>query len=233
MPEHAWGDEVLASGQRLLVVDGDPLRSKLLVASLRQLRATEFITEHDPSRAVARLRNEPFDAALVAWALEPISGLDVCSAARASGFDGVITLLGGRAREEDVVHALVVAGADDLVPHPVSGSVLAARLLAAGRRRQRKSTGPASVMFRSGVQAELRVKQRSLPLSPVEARILEMLMTSEGPLGNEHLAPLSGEPPVPNLNALRVHIARLRAKLGPQSWRIATETGGYSFRRGD
>lgn len=229
----AWGDGVLHSSQRVLLVDADPLRSKLLVASLERLPSTEFVLEADPHRALGRLRHEAFDAALVSWSLEPISGPDLCSLARAQGFDGVISLLGGRVREEDVVHALVVAGADDLMPLPVSGTVLAARLLAAGRRRQRKSAGPAAVVLRSGVQAELRVKQRTQPLSPVEERILQTLMASERPVAAEQLAPLGGDPPTPNLNALRVHIARLRAKLGPQSWRIMTVTGGYQFRRGD
>jgi DNA-binding response OmpR family regulator len=228
---HAWGDTTSLGRLRVLVVDADEIRAQLVGLSLRRVHRYDTALEPDPTRALARLGAEAFDAALVSWSLEPIQGPDVCSAARASGFDGTLVLIGGRARDEDVVQALVFAGADDFVVEPTSATVIAARLFAAARRRRRATTRPGAFVLRSAESAELCLEDRSVRLSPVECRILEALMSSEAPVPSERLAPRGGAPPTPRLGALRVHVTHLRAKLGPDAWRIETVPGGYRFRR--
>ena len=147
-----------------------------------------------------------------------------------------ILVLSAVGDEEQKVRALE-AGADDYITKPFGARELVARLQAALRRAGRGSEEPAVTVDGLHVDLAARTVKRdgeSIHLTPIEFDLLRVLVRNRGRLMT-HRALLSevwGPQFVDDIQPLRTHIARLRAKIEPAGGPryIVTDPGvGYRF----
>jgi|RhiMethySRZTD1v2_1073278.scaffolds.fasta_scaffold10945_11 two-component system, OmpR family, alkaline phosphatase synthesis response regulator PhoP len=124
--------------------------------------------------------------------LPGMDGFAVASELRRTGFFVPILMLTARGRAEDVLKGFE-AGADDYLPKPFELSILMARIRGLLRRKQwlLRSTGtsptaPAADVFDFAgktidfTRLELRVGDKQLPLTLMEASLLRYLVQHEG-----------------------------------------------------
>jgi DNA-binding response OmpR family regulator len=145
-----------------------------------------------------------------------VDGLAVCAVLRARSSLPVI-MLGSSRADDDVVRAFAL-GADDYVTKPVGERMLLARAQAVMRRARRLEDAR---VFRCGdvaLDAErrtLRWKNIEVHLSPIEARVLMMLMRYSGrTVSAERLMTATQSVGgVPARSALNQVIYRMRRKL--------------------
>jgi two-component system KDP operon response regulator KdpE len=149
-----------------------------------------------------------------------------------------ILVLSAVGEEDQKVRALE-AGADDYITKPFGTRELVARLQAALRRTTPAEGEPAVVV--EGLEIDLagRAVRRAgelIHLTPIEFELLRTLVRNRGRLMT-HRALLSevwGPGYVDDIQPLRTHIARLRAKIEPEGGGgpryIVTDPGvGYRF----
>ena len=125
---------------RVLIVEDEV---KLRVNLVRVLSRRAFTMEQAATVAEAKrlLSERPYDAVLLDWQLPDGSGLDVCTAIRATNRDVHIIMFTGRADHADRLRAFD-AGVDDYVVKDVDIEELGARLRAVARRRGAPTTMP-------------------------------------------------------------------------------------------
>ena len=217
---------------RILVVDDDPA----MVGAITALVGTEghqVITAYDGLTAVRRYREDRPDIVLLDLAMPGPDGFTVAGQMRAEG-DAPIVVVSGESKEAAKVRALGI-GADDYIVKPFGRAELLARIAAVMRRADR-TAGPAagsagasgSGALRAGNLAidagrhEVRVSDAILNLTPIEYRLLEILVRANGDVVPHLQLARAGWPAEadPDLLWLKPHIARLRAKVdaagGPQ-----------------
>ena len=175
------------------------------------------------------LRDQPFDAWLIDWQLPDGSGRDWLAAQRAHGVSTHAWILTARQGLDSRVSGLD-AGADDYLVKPVAPEELSARLRALARRLQGQG-GPS--LADAGVQIDLAARQVRLhgervTLTGREWTVLEALALRPGrTVSKRELERLVlGPESELHSNALEVHVAALRRKLGRDV--VQTERGlGY------
>jgi DNA-binding response OmpR family regulator len=212
---------------RILVVDDDPA----MVGAITALVGTEghqVITAYDGLTAVRRYREDRPDIVLLDLAMPGPDGFTVAGQMRAEG-DAPIVVVSGESGEAAKVRALGI-GADDYLVKPFGRAELLARIAAVMRRADR---GGSSATATSGPLAagnltidagrhEVRVGDQVLNLTPIEYRLLEILVRAGGDVVPHLQLARAGWPAEadPDLLWLKPHIARLRSKLdaagGPQ-----------------
>jgi DNA-binding response OmpR family regulator len=215
---------------RLLLLEDDPI----LGEGLRDwLRADGHVVDWCRTLAAARaaVQGEPFDAWLLDWQLPDGSGKQWLVERQRAGATPPTLLLTARAELADRIEGLD-GGADDYLVKPFAPEELAARLRACLRRRQpmRKPLWPDLELD----LVERRVWQGGgvVELTAREWALLEALaLRSERWVSKSDLERLvhgfDGEPAASN--ALEVHVAKLRRKLGRDA--IETLRGmGYRVR---
>ncbi|MFN3859976.1 MAG: response regulator transcription factor [Roseateles sp.] len=219
---------------RLLLLEDDPV----LGEGLRDFLAAEgHVVDWCRNLATARatLRGEPFDAWLLDWQLPDGSGRQWLGELRAAGRQTPALLLTARDQLADRIDGLD-AGADDYLVKPFAPEELAARLRRLLRRQQGGTQGLA---LGPGVQADLAgrrawVDGRPVELTAREWAVLEVLGLRAGRWVSKDLLErlihgFSGE--AASSNALEVHVANLRRKLGRDS--IESRRGmGYRVQGG-
>jgi two-component system KDP operon response regulator KdpE len=148
-----------------------------------------------------------------------------------------ILVLSAVGEEEQKVRALQ-AGADDYITKPFGSRELVARLQAALRRVRREDEQP---VIRAGaleIDLAARVVSRAgepVHLTPIEFDLLRVLARNRGRLMTHRdlLRQVWGPEYVDDVQPLRTHIARLRAKVEPDGSSpryVVTEPGvGYRF----
>ena len=217
---------------RILVVDDDPA----MVGAITALVGTEghqVITAYDGLTAVRRYREDRPDIVLLDLAMPGPDGFTVAGQMRAEG-DAPIVVVSGESKEAAKVRALGI-GADDYIVKPFGRAELLARIAAVMRRANRSggpaagSTGPSgsgplqagNLAIDAGRHA-VRVGESVLNLTPIEYRLLEVLVRANGDVVPHLQLARAGWPAEadPDLLWLKPHIARLRAKVdaagGPQ-----------------
>jgi DNA-binding response OmpR family regulator len=217
---------------RILVVDDDPA----MVGAITALVGTEghqVITAYDGLTAVKRYREDRPDLVLLDLAMPGPDGFTVAGRMRAEG-DAPIVVVSGESSEEAKVRALGI-GADDYLVKPFGRAELLARIGAVMRRSDRAtgaggaaaaigSSGPlvtGNLKMDSG-RHEVHVAGSLLNLTPIEYRLLELLVRAGGDVVPHLQLVRAGWPSEadPDLLWLKPHIARLRSKLtaasGPQ-----------------
>jgi DNA-binding response OmpR family regulator len=220
---------------RILVVDDDPA----MVGAITALVGTEghqVITAYDGLTAVRRYREDRPDIVLLDLAMPGPDGFTVAGQMRAEG-DAPIVVVSGESKEAAKVRALGI-GADDYIVKPFGRAELLARIAAVMRRADRaigSGTGAGSGHGASGSgpleagnlsidsgRHEVRVGDVILNLTPIEYRLLEILVRASGDVVPHLQLARAGWPAEadPDLLWLKPHIARLRAKVdaagGPQ-----------------
>jgi DNA-binding response OmpR family regulator len=218
---------------RLLLLEDDPI----LGEGLRDfLRADGHVVDwcRNLSQARAAVRGEPFDAWLLDWQLPDGSGRAWLGELRRAGLQTPALMLTARDALVDRIEGLD-GGADDYLVKPFAPEELAARLRVVLRRQQPNLQGLRLVhelqvdlagrrVWVEGVVAELTAR---------EWTVLEALCLRAGRwVSKDDLERLvhgfDGE--AANSNALEVHVAKLRRKLGRDS--IETLRGmGYRVRQ--
>jgi DNA-binding response OmpR family regulator len=216
---------------RLLVAEDDPgLRSVLERALRRNGYAVDAVADGD--RALACLRGLTYDAVVMDWRMPGRPGVDVVRAARRAGARVPILMLTARDTTADRVEGLD-AGADDYLVKPFELAELLARLRALLRR-------PAVALdpvLRAGdleldlSTRELLVAGEPVPLTARELAIMEVLLRRQPAVVDRRTLAVSAwddESAAVGSNTIDVHLARLRAKLGPAGAVIRTVRGvGY------
>jgi DNA-binding response OmpR family regulator len=222
---------------RILVVDDDPA----MVGAITALVGTEghqVITAYDGLTAVKRLREERPDIVLLDLAMPGPDGFTVAGRMRAEG-DAPIVVVSGESSEEAKVRALEI-GADDYLVKPFGRAELLARIGAVMRRAERGGTaasaasGPlvAGNLAMDSGRHEGRVGETLLNLTPIEYRLLELLVRANGDVVPHLQLVRAGWPAEadPDLLWLKPHIARLRSKLDAASGPKLIPVRGVGYR---
>ncbi len=228
-----------ATQPRVLVVDDEPQIVRALKVVLREA-GFEAVPAETGSQALDLAAVRPPDAAIVDLVLPDTDGIAVTRTLR-EWSEMPILVLSAVGEEEQKVRALE-AGADDYITKPFGARELVARLNAALRRAARGEGEPR--IEADGLEIDLagRVVRRDgepIHLTPIEFDLLRALARNRGRLMTHRklLAEVWGPEYVDDIQPLRTHIARLRAKIEPDGdggtggpRYIVTDPGvGYRF----
>jgi two-component system KDP operon response regulator KdpE len=221
---------------RVLVVDDEPQIVRALKVVLREA-GFEAVPAETASEALDLAAVRPPEAAIVDLVLPDLDGVEVTRKLR-EWSEMPILVLSAVGEEEQKVRALE-AGADDYITKPFGTRELVARLHAALRRAGRGEGEPSIEI--DGLEIDLagRVVRRGgepVHLTPIEFDLLRVLARNRGRLMTHRklLAEVWGPEYVDDIQPLRTHIARLRAKIEPDGAPgprfIVTDPGvGYRF----
>jgi two-component system, OmpR family, KDP operon response regulator KdpE len=225
-----------AKAPRVLVVDDEPQIVRALKVVLREA-GFEAVPAETASQALDLAAVRPPDAAIVDLVLPDGDGVEVTRRLR-EWSEMPILVLSAVGEEEQKVRALE-AGADDYITKPFGARELVARLQAALRRAARVEEEPSIVVEGLEIDLAARVVLREsepVHLTPIEFDLLRVLVRNRGRLMTHRklLADVWGPEYVDDIQPLRTHIARLRAKIEPEGTDapryIVTDPGvGYRF----
>ena len=224
---------------RVLVVDDEPQIVRALKVVLREA-GFDAVPAETAAEALDLAAVRPPDAAIVDLVLPDLDGIAVTRTLR-EWSEMPILVLSAVGEEEQKVRALE-AGADDYITKPFGARELIARLQAALRRAARGEEQPTIVAEGLEIDLAARVVRRNgepIHLTPIEFDLLRALARNRGRLLTHRklLAEVWGPEYVEDIQPLRTHIARLRAKIEPDGEAgaggpryIVTDPGvGYRF----
>jgi two-component system KDP operon response regulator KdpE len=221
---------------RVLVVDDEPQIVRALKVVLREA-GFESVPAETAAQALDLAAVRPPDAAIVDLVLPDGDGVEVTRTLREWSAMPIL-VLSAVGEEEQKVRALE-AGADDYITKPFGARELVARLQAALRRTAPAADEPAITVQGLEIDLAARAVRRngeSIHLTPIEFELLKSLVRNRGRLMTHRalLAEVWGPGYVDDIQPLRTHIARLRAKVEPEGAAgpryIVTDPGvGYRF----
>jgi two-component system, OmpR family, KDP operon response regulator KdpE len=221
---------------RVLVVDDEPQIVRALKVVLREA-GFEAVPAESASEALDLAAVRPPEAAIIDLVLGDMDGIELTSKLR-EWSEMPILVLSAVGEEEQKVRALE-AGADDYITKPFGTRELVARLHAALRRAAGGEEEPTILV--DGLEIDLAARvvrrgQEAIHLTPIEFDLLRVLARNRGRLMTHRklLAEVWGPEYVDDIQPLRTHIARLRAKIEPPGSAtprfIVTDPGvGYRF----
>jgi two-component system KDP operon response regulator KdpE len=229
-------DAAPAKPVRVLVVDDEPQIVRALKVVLREA-GFEAVPAETGSEALDLAAVRPPQAAIVDLVLPDIDGVEVTRRLR-EWSEMPILVLSAVGDEEQKVRALE-AGADDYITKPFGARELVARLQAALRRTTPAEDEPTITVEGLEIDLAARMVRREgepVHLTPIEFELLRALVRNRGRLMTHRalLAEVWGPGYVDDIQPLRTHIARLRAKIEPGGAQgprhIVTDPGvGYRF----
>ncbi|MBQ7871769.1 MAG: response regulator transcription factor [Oscillospiraceae bacterium] len=201
--------------ERLLLVEDDAAITRTLLSFLRT-EGFEAGAAAGQDEAVALLRAEPFDLALVDISLAQGNGFAVCAAAK--GLDVPVIFLTASDDEYSVVTGLDM-GADDYISKPFRPRELISRIRSVLRRcGKRQSVLQLGDVAVDTVKGTVTRQGADLFLSALEYRLLLIFLNNRGQILSrarllEELWDSAGE--FVEDNTLTVYIKRLREKIEP------------------
>ncbi len=225
-----------AKPPRVLVVDDEPQIVRALKVVLREA-GFEAVAAETAAQALDLAAVKPPDAAIIDLVLPDGDGVEVTRSLR-EWTQMPILVLSAVGEEDQKVRALE-AGADDYITKPFGTRELVARLQAALRRTAPAADEPTIEV--DGLDIDLAARSvrrgsRPIHLTPIEFELLRTLARNRGRLMTHRalLAEVWGPQYVEDIQTLRTHIARLRAKIEPERQGapryIVTDPGvGYRF----
>ena len=203
---------------RLLIVEDEPAIALALEDDL-SLEGYDVTVVHDGLEALKRAREGTFDAILLDVMLPGKDGFEICRELRRIRIRTPILMLTARAQEAEKVLGLE-AGADDYVTKPFGIRELRARIAALLRRSQVDAPAATVKVGEAEIdleRAEIRRGGETLPLTPLEFRLLQTFVRSRGRILTR--AQLISEAWGPNTfvsdRVVDNHIGSLRKKLEP------------------
>jgi two-component system KDP operon response regulator KdpE len=212
----------------VLVVDDEPQIVRALKVVLREA-GFEAVAAESASAALDLAAVRPPEAAIVDLVLGDMDGIELTRRLR-EWSEMPILVLSAVGEETQKVRALE-AGADDYITKPFGTRELVARLQAA-LRRVRVEDEPTIVA--GGLEIDLagRIVRREgemVHLTPIEFDLLRVLARNRGRLMTHRklLVEVWGPEYVDDIQPLRTHIARLRAKIEPEGG--ATAGAGFRY----
>jgi two-component system KDP operon response regulator KdpE len=225
---------VSGEAPRILVVDDEGQILRALKVVLREA-GFEVAAAETAAQALDLAAVRPPQAAIVDLVLPESDGVEVTRRLR-EWSDMPILVLSAVGDEEQKVRALE-AGADDYITKPFGTRELIARLQAALRRAGRPKDEPALTV--DGLQIDLAARTvkrdgEAIHLTPIEFDLLRALVRNRGRMLTHRalITEVWGPQYVDDIQPLRTHIARLRAKIEPGEKQrfIVTDPGvGYRF----
>ena len=211
---------------RILVVDDEPEIADLVGVYLKSEGWTVF-TCGTGADALACVRREAIDLAILDVMLPDLSGFTLCSEIRREHRFPVL-MLTAKADDMDKITGLTI-GADDYITKPFNPLELVARVKAQLRRFTRynesgRDAPSADLIDFNGLVVnrgthECWLYDKPLALTPIEFDILWMLCENRGQvISAERLfETVWGEKYLDRNNTVMVHIRRLREKMGEPS----------------
>ena len=219
---------------RILLIDDDEHLGAPLAAYLRRFDF-ELVQALRPSAGLERLRDEPFDAAILDVMLPELDGFELCRTIRRESSVPLI-MLTARGEVMDRVVGLEL-GADDYLPKPFEPRELAARLQTILRRPRRaaESAVPQRLVF-DGLEIDLERRQvvrggESVELTGTEFELLAMLAREPQKVfsRDQILNRLRGHDVDIYTRAVDILVSRLRKKLEPLDCIKTLRNAGYAF----
>jgi DNA-binding response OmpR family regulator len=222
----------------ILVVDDDPTNAKLLNFLLRD-QGYQVTTTSAPSQALKTLEEDEVDLIILESILPEMSGFDLCRLIRDQQHTPII-FLSTLTTVKDIVTGLQ-AGADDYLAKPYDPGELLARIWSLLRRSEQLTNGQSNlrntdlILDPSKNEVTLLRTGQSIVLTPLEARLLRVLISSPGhTLTRDALVvKVWGYDYEKMSNQLDVYISRLRTKLevDPSQPRliVTVRAVGYRF----
>ncbi|WP_332713862.1 response regulator transcription factor [Pelagibacterium mangrovi] len=216
----------------LLVEDNEDLGE----AVQQRLRSSGHSIEwvRDGSEVVEAAQSGPFDAVILDLMLPNRDGIGLIAEMRLRKFDAPILVITARSEIDDKV-SLLDLGADDYLVKPFDLRELEARLRALIRRTGGQTSSVVGIgnleLNIAGLNATIGGK--TLDLGRREFRLLEILVTHAGKVvaKDRLMNQLFNFDESVSINALELHISRLRRKLEPSDVEIGTIRGvGYMMR---
>lgn len=212
---------------RILVVEDDELLGEGLVTSLRrQAHTVDWV--RDGTAAVAALRSESFDLAVLDLGLPREDGFVVLSKVRAAGVAVPVLILTARDQSSDRVRGLDL-GADDYLTKPFDLNELLARVRALHRRAQGLAS---NVLVHGDIRLDVSANLltylgRVVDLPRREFALLRTLLESAGRVLTREAAMqrVYGWDEDVESNVLEVHVHHLRKKLYPELIRTVRGVG--------
>ncbi len=208
-----------AEAPRVLVVDDELQILRALRVVLREA-GFEVVAAQNVAEALDRAAVRPPQAAIVDLVLPDGDGIEVTRRLR-EWSEMPILVLSAIGEEDQKVLALE-AGADDYVTKPFGARELVARLQAALRRAGGSASGEESRVEVDGLIVDFGARTVSrdgepVHLTPIEFDLLRVLARNRGRLMTHRalLTEVWGPGYADDVQALRTHIARLRAKIEP------------------
>ncbi|TCW75502.1 DNA-binding response regulator [Burkholderia sp. SRS-46] len=198
----------------ILLVEDDELTGCSVKAGLCQAGFTVDWTR-DGHKADLALVTTTYALVILDLGLPGISGAEPLERLRGSGNDVPVLIL---AAKGTAAHRVLDAGADDYLDKPFDLSELIARCRALLRRSQRRSVN--LIQYRdltiSTAAKTIAIGDAHVTLTSREWAILIQLLTNQGiPQSRTRLEEsLYGWQKVIESNAIEVHVAKLRKKLG-------------------
>jgi two-component system KDP operon response regulator KdpE len=230
-PQGGSGGRDLINRPRVLVVDDEPQIVRALKVVLREA-GFEAVPAETASAALDVAAVRPADAAIVDLVLPDGDGVELTRRLR-EWSDMPILVLSAVGEEEQKVRALE-AGADDYITKPFGARELVARLQAALRRMAPAEQEPRITVEGLEIDLAARLVRRDgapVHLTPIEFDLLRVLVRNRGRLMTHRklLAEVWGPQYVEDVQTLRTHIARLRAKIEPEGAAGAGGVGGPRY----
>ena len=217
---------------RLLLIEDDALLASGLQVALRR---AHYTVEHvaDGAAAVAALRDNTFDLAVLDLGLPRLDGTAVLQTVRASGNDLPILILSARDAMRDRIGGLDL-GADDYLVKPFELDELLARLRVIARRRSGRAVNRIAL---GSLVLDLDHQSATIREEPVELKRLEFMLLklmAESPQRVFSRAQLEeslyGWGEGAESNTIDVHVHHLRKKLGAD---VVKTIRGVGYRLGD
>ena len=203
----------------ILVVEDD---ANILNLIRLYLERDGFAVTGAPSgtQALELLRTREFDACVLDVMLPGMSGLDVLKTLRNAGNATPVLIVSARNQDAERIEGLSL-GADDYLGKPFNPNELVARVHALLRRSASGSSSAPTTLRAGSLELDtasctLRDDGRSVPLTPMEYRILHALMRAPGRVFTKaqlYEAASGEEAAVGAEAAMMVHISNLRAKI--------------------
>jgi len=156
----------------------------------------------------------PFDVILLDINLPLMNGLQVCEALRAEGVDIPVLMLTARDTVDDKL-AGFQAGTDDYLVKPFDMQEMVARVRSLAKRRSAQAKKLKLADLEVDLLAKTAKRQgQQLELTPTGWKLLEVLMRASPDVVSKEVLEQSvwGED-LPDTNALKVHLFRLRNKV--------------------
>jgi two-component system KDP operon response regulator KdpE len=233
---------VMTVGNKILVVDDDPVFGRLVERVLSQ-KGYEVLNASNGEEGLRFLFNHRPDMVLLDVVMPRMDGWQTCRRIRDISDVPIIMLTAHEQDEEDVVRGLD-CGADEYLAKPVGGEELVARVRAVMRRAELPfPQEEKEITFSDGfltvdiAQRQVSTNGKRVRLTPIEFRLLALLVQNAGHIltHEQLLEKVWGWEYTNDLDYVRIYIWHLRQKIEPdpaQPKYIITEPGvGYCFRK--
>ena len=204
---------------KILIADPDRELVTILAYWLRSHGHDPLIAQ-DASETLTHWRERAPDLVVLDFALPGVNGPPFCRRLRQEGTGLIVVLTDPRQGEEEV--RALEEGADDYLAKPVTMRLLQSRINALGRRARPFHPTSAAGQVKIGsilinlARYELIRNGRCLRLTPIEGRLLQLLLAHAGQVlsAGTIVERIWGDDDTSS-NLIKTHIHHLRQKLEP------------------